>query len=151
MALAAGALGLPPRALPSIQQVEGGAIGTVAHNKDGSDDLGLMQINSRWLPRLATATGQAEATVRAQLINEPCYNIAIGAVIFRLFLDEAHGDVAKAVAFYNTHDPRLGALYQRKVAAALISELVHELPASPGTPSDRTLGSVATGRPYHAP
>ncbi len=44
---------LPPRLLPSIQAVEGGYPGAIHHNRDGSDDFGVMQINSRWVQPLA--------------------------------------------------------------------------------------------------
>ena len=49
MAGAAAFYHLPPRVLPSIQAVEGGAIGAVHLNSDGSQDLGLMQINTSWV------------------------------------------------------------------------------------------------------
>jgi len=53
MALTAHFYGLPPRVLPSIQAVEGGRPGLVHPNTDGSADLGLMQINTRWVVPIA--------------------------------------------------------------------------------------------------
>ena len=53
MAAAAAFYHLPPRVLPSIQLVEGGRAGVVSRNSDGSEDLGLMQVNSIWIPALA--------------------------------------------------------------------------------------------------
>lgn len=50
MTAAAAFYHLPPRALPAIHAVEGGAVGVVSHNTNGSDDLGVMQINTIWLP-----------------------------------------------------------------------------------------------------
>ena len=47
MALVASLYNLPPRVLPSIHAVEGGQIGTVHLNTDGSEDLGFMQVNTR--------------------------------------------------------------------------------------------------------
>ena len=53
MALVASVYHLPPRVLPAIQAVEGGVPGSVSHNADGSDDLGVMQVNTLWLAPLA--------------------------------------------------------------------------------------------------
>ena len=46
---------LPPRVLPSIQVVEAGQPGTVSRNFNGTADLGVMQVNTRWLPYIARA------------------------------------------------------------------------------------------------
>jgi hypothetical protein len=53
--------------LPAIHVVEGGTVDTVSQNRDGSQDLGLMQINTRWLPVLARHTRHDEVTVRQAL------------------------------------------------------------------------------------
>ncbi len=53
MALVASIYNLPPRVLPAIHGVEGGQVGSVHVNADGSQDLGYMQVNTRWLPVLA--------------------------------------------------------------------------------------------------
>ena len=71
MLAVASAQHLPPRVLPAIRAVEGGAVGTVSQNRDGSQDLGLMQINTRWLPVLAQRTGRDEVTLRQALLQNP--------------------------------------------------------------------------------
>lgn len=45
----------------------------VAHARDGSHSIGLMQVNSRWLPTLA-GSGLSE-----QDLFEPCTNVHVGA------------------------------------------------------------------------
>src|SRR5690242_11968029 len=97
MALVASLYDLPPRALPSIQAVEGGKPGTVSQNADRSEDLGVMQVNTRWLPALAAYTGLPRETVRERLINRPCFNIAAAGAILRMYLDEARGDLMVAI------------------------------------------------------
>ena len=67
MALVAQLYHLPPRVLPAIQHVEGGAPGEISHNTDGSDDFGVMQVNSRWVPALSAYSGFTPAVVRAQV------------------------------------------------------------------------------------
>jgi soluble lytic murein transglycosylase-like protein len=118
MLLVASFNNIPPRVLPSIQAVEGGAVGSVHRNTDGSEDLGLMQVNTLWLGSLARYTGQTEATVRARLINEPCFNIAAAGAILRTYLNEAGGDLMQAVGDYHSHTPSLNIDYQAKVKGA---------------------------------
>lgn len=113
--MAASLYHLPPRVLPSIQAVEGGNIGSVSRNTDGTEDLGLMQINTLWLPALSRATRQPIAMVRARLLNRACFNISVAAAILRLYLDETHGDLMRAVGNYHSHTPQLNADYQLKV------------------------------------
>ena len=118
MALVASIYHLPPRVLPSIQAVEGGAPGLSVHNANGTDDLGVMQVNTLWLGPLARYTGQTAATVRARLTAEPCYNIAAAGAIFATYLTEAGGDLMRAVGDYHSHTPPLHAAYTARVLAA---------------------------------
>lgn len=118
MALVAQVYGLPPRVLPSIHAVEGGAPGVEHRNTDGSVDLGVMQINTLWLPVLARYTRLDPATVRAQLLQRPCFNIAAAGLIMRTYLDETRGDLMQAIGNYHSHTPLLNQTYQVKVRTA---------------------------------
>jgi hypothetical protein len=115
MALVASIYHLPPRVLPSIQLVEGGKVGEVSHNVDGSDDYGVMQVNTLWLPALSTFTGLSRDAVRARLIAWPCFNIAAAGAIVRTYLNETHGDLMLAIGNYHSHTPVLNQAYQAKV------------------------------------
>ena len=115
MALVASLYHLPPRVLPSIHGVEGGQAGTAHLNTDGSEDLGYMQVNTRWLPVLSRYTGQTEGFVRQNLLDRVCYNIAAAGLIMRTFLDETRGDLMRAVGDYHSHTPALNLSYQAKV------------------------------------
>lgn len=118
MALVAQVYALPPRVLPSIQAVEGGGIGVVHHNTDGSDDLGLMQVNTRWLQPLARISRLPPDAVRQRLLQDGCFNIAAAGVILRLYLNEAGQDLLRAIGFYHSHTPTLSSAYQARVLAA---------------------------------
>ncbi len=118
MALVAHLYDLPPRVLPSIHRVEGGAPGVVHHNKDGTDDFGVMQVNTRWLAPLSRYTRTPVATVRRRLTAEPCYNIAAAGAILRTYLDEARGDLMQAVGDYHSHTHTLNLSYQTEVLHA---------------------------------
>lgn len=118
MALVAQIYSLPPRVLPSIQAVEGGGPGAVHRNTDGSEDLGVMQINTLWLPALSRYTRLDPAEVRDRLLRRPCFNIAAAGLILRTYLDETRGDLMRAVGNYHSHTPLLNQRYQAKVRDA---------------------------------
>ncbi len=115
MALVANLYHLPPRVLPAIHAVEGGGLGTVHVNLDGSEDLGVMQVNTRWLVALSAYTGLAPLQLRERLISQPCFNIAAAGVILRTYLNESHGDLMRAVGDYHSHTPALNKQYQNLV------------------------------------
>lgn len=118
MALVANVYHLPPRVLPSIAAVEGGAVGSVSHNADDSDDLGVMQVNTLWLAPLSRLARLPQAEVRQRLIDDACFNIAAAGVILRLYLDETHGDLLRAVGNYHSHTPARNLAYRRRVLDA---------------------------------
>lgn len=118
MALVASVYHLPPRVLPTIQALEGGVPGSVSHNTDGSDDLGVMQVNTRWLVPLAGVSRLPTSEVRRRLIEEPCFNIAAAGLIMRSYLVETHGNLMQAVGNYHSHTPALNADYQARAIAA---------------------------------
>ncbi|AQS86883.1 BfpH protein [Neoasaia chiangmaiensis NBRC 101099] len=106
---------LPPRVLPVIQAVEGGNIGNVRQNTDGTQDLGIMQVNTRWLWPISRYTHTPVAVVYRNLIGNSCYNISAAGAILRTYLNETHGDLMQAVGNYHSHTPKLNAAYQAQV------------------------------------
>lgn len=118
MALVAAWNRLPPRVLPAIQAVEGGRVGLVHRNPDGSADLGLMQVNTRWVAPLARYTGKPAATVHARLLQDPCFNIAAAGAILAAYLAEEKGDLLRAVGDYHSHTAALNRQYQLRVLTA---------------------------------
>ena len=129
MALVASLYHLPPRVLPSIMRVEGGRPGLARLNTDGTRDLGLMQVNTRWLPALARYTRLSEPDVERSLLTRSCFNIAAGGLILRTYLDEARGEMMQAIGYYHSHTKPLGDAYQEQVIAAARS-----LFTGPGAP-----------------
>lgn len=118
MLLTASVYHLPPRVLPSILAVEGGRPGLMHLNKNLSEDLGLMQINTIWLPVLENRAGMAQAAVRDRLLNDSCFNIAAAGLIMRTYLNETKGDLMRAVGNYHSHTSVLNQNYQVKVMNA---------------------------------
>jgi len=118
MALVAGLYHLPPRVLPSIQAVEGGYSGRVSANQDGSEDLGVMQVNTLWIAPLARNTGLAPNALRNRLIEDACFNISAAGAIMRVYLDETHGNLMRAIGNYHSHTAARNTAYQARVMSA---------------------------------
>lgn len=122
---AAGArYGVHPWLLAAIAKVESGfnpsAVNGTHAARTGSVDLGLMQINSSWLPVLA------RHGIRREHLFDPCTSITVGAwILADLFV--RHGVTWEAIGAYNAACVRLDpaacsarrASYARKVEAAL--------------------------------
>jgi hypothetical protein len=125
MLAAASFYHLPPRVLPSIQAVEGGWVGAVHTNADGTADLGVMQVNTRWVQPLAQVAAMPPAVVKGRLVNDPCFNVAAAALILRAYLREAHGDLYLAVGLYHSHTASLRSNYLRAVLARARALFTH--------------------------
>lgn len=80
----------------------------INRNRNGSRDIGLMQINSTWLPVLAIH-GIAERD-----LFDPCTNIYIGAWILAQNFQRL-GNGWNAVGAYNARTPALRRAYAWKV------------------------------------
>lgn len=120
MLAVAAELHLPPRVLPAIQAVEGGRVGMARMNTNGSEDFGLMQVNSLWLPLLSRHTGLSRDAVRDKLIQDGCFNIAVAGAILRFYLHETRGDLPAAVGNYHSHTPLRHHAYQVRVVGAAL-------------------------------
>lgn len=99
--------GIYPRLLREIACQESSLrANIVKRNRNGTFDIGLMQINSRWIKRLGLDP--------AKLISDPCYNAHVGAKILKDCFTK-YGDSWEAVGCYHavSHDER--ASYARDI------------------------------------
>lgn len=87
--------GVNPEILISIALVES-KMNPRAYNvnKNKTYDIGIMQINSSWLPYLR------KFGVRMEHLWDPCYNIHIGAMVLRHCMN-IYGNTWKAIDCYN--------------------------------------------------
>lgn len=99
--------------LQAIAHVESGGNPTAVNesNADGSRDIGLMQINSRWLEQLA---GYG---IAPEDLAEPCTNILVGAWVLA-YNFTLYGDTWKAVGAYNAGTARTEQAHRRRLAYA---------------------------------
>ncbi len=77
-------------------------------NKNGTMDLGLMQINSIWLPEL-----RKHGITKAHLLDG-CSSVYIGAWILAKNIRQ-YGYTWKAIGAYNSRTPSIGLRYAKKV------------------------------------
>lgn len=105
--------GVAPSLLEAISRVESGRNPLARNrNRDGSEDLGHMQINSRWLRELSTYG------IDRQRLLDPCLNTHVGAWILAQNI-RRFGYGWEAVGAYNARSPEKRHAYARRVAARL--------------------------------
>ncbi len=111
--LASQRYGVPVPLLRAVAQQESAGNPQARNlNRDGSVDIGLMQINSRWLPVLA------RHGLHAQDLWDPCVSVLVGAWIL-------HGNFARwgpttqALGAYNSGDPVRREQYAQQVLRRL--------------------------------
>lgn len=89
------------RTLWGLRDQEGGWIGAEVRNTNGSHDLGPLQINTWWVPKLATLVGRPAGDVRAWLRFDPCFNVGAARWIFLSALQVSR-DYWAAVGIYHS-------------------------------------------------
>ncbi|MEB1018071.1 lytic transglycosylase domain-containing protein [Citrobacter freundii] len=92
---------IDPLLLIAISQVESGLNPKATNiNKKGtknqSEDIGLMQINSTWLPMLSDKWN----ITREKLISDPCQNVYVGAYILAMNISK-NGVNWQSIGAYN--------------------------------------------------
>ena len=106
---AAAQYGVNPYLLYAIAKTESGLKpNALNRNKDGSYDIGLMQINSRWLPTLR------KYGVREEQLWDACTSIQVGAWVLAQNMRRL-GNSWEAVGAYNAKDPAQRLKYALKV------------------------------------
>nr|WP_233833239.1 transglycosylase SLT domain-containing protein [Paraburkholderia sp. ZP32-5] len=107
----------------AIAQVESGTqTDVINRNSDGTVDIGLMQINSSWLPRLA------REGISEQSLFDPCTNAYVGAWILSENIRQ-YGPTWSAIGAYNAASPEKRLAYARKVYAT--AQAIANSPDSP--------------------
>lgn len=94
---------VPPAIIAAVQKVEsstrGQDVGKVGPNRNGTYDLGAMQINTWWLDKV-NQWGIDEQ----ELLENECTNFAVGTWILHQNLVQ-YGDLKAALSAYNTGRP----------------------------------------------
>ncbi|WON79012.1 lytic transglycosylase domain-containing protein [Serratia sp. UGAL515B_01] len=114
---ASNATHVPPDIVMSIIMVEGGRAGVVSNNKDSSQDLGVMQINTKaWLHLISDRLYDGNDDIAYNTLKDnACLNIKIGTWILSRAIREANGDIWSGVGIYHSHNKRLSQAYMQRV------------------------------------
>ncbi|MBU9197268.1 transglycosylase SLT domain-containing protein [Burkholderia gladioli] len=112
----------------AIAQVESGTrTNVISPNSNGTYDIGLMQINSSWLPRLA------REGITQQSLLDPCTNAYVAAWILSQNIQQ-FGPTWNAIGAYNASSPDKRLAYAQKVydtAQSIISTQDVSMPIIP--------------------
>lgn len=119
--------------LRALRRQEGGWIGAEVRNADGSVDLGPMQVNSWWAPRIARLINRSEMQVRYWLRDDPCFNVDAARWIFLSALHDAK-DYWRAVGIY--HSPTRWRQMRYAKGIALIMASDRQSPVAPQAKPD---------------
>lgn len=111
----AGAMyGIHPNLLWAIAKVESGFNPrAINKNANGTYDVGIMQINTSWLPVL-----KRYGLTSTDAVWDPCYNIYLGAWVLNQCIQK-FGYTWEAVGCYNATSKTKRVKYSRKVWKAL--------------------------------
>ncbi len=113
---------VPTEVVIGIMYVEGGHVGQEAGpNLNGTYDLGPMQVNSLWVPKLAQLWHVDNRTAHNWLRDNGCENIYVGAWILKQKIAEA-GTLYNGIAYYHSAARRPGKNYANKVLTAMDHE-----------------------------
>ena len=121
---------VPPAVMVGIMHVEGGRVGQeVGPNVNGTYDLGPMQVNTRWLPKLAKAWKVSIKTARVVVRDDGCMNVKVAAWILHDKIKES-GSLYDGIAWYHSATPHRGGAYAAKVIAFMDRKglIVHDVP-----------------------
>lgn len=105
---------IPIPVILGILRTEGGRIGMESPNRNGTFDLGPMQINDRvWVPVLAQALGGDQTLARRILRDDGCANVVFGTWILQQHFQRT-GDMATAIGWYHSRTPVHMSRYQER-------------------------------------
>lgn len=102
---------IPVRGMLAVMRTEGGRIGTVRPNENGTADHGPFQINTVWTRRLAQQFG----VTQQMLTQDFCWSARAGAFILRYEINQAGGSFWEGVGHYHSRTPHLKQRYISRV------------------------------------
>ncbi|OFW82637.1 MAG: transglycosylase [Alphaproteobacteria bacterium GWF2_58_20] len=118
--VAAQTYNVPPAVLMGIHYVEGGKVGMqTGPNVNGTYDLGPMQVNTIWLPKLMREWRVDRRTAHAWVRDDVCTNVGVAGWILRQKINEEGGSLARGIAAYHSKTAWRGKAYLKKVLLSM--------------------------------
>ena len=118
--LASNGKGWLEKTLWGLRDQEAGWVGAKIRNADGSYDLGSLQINSWWVPRISILVHRSEAEVWVWLQHDACFNVYAARWIFLTEL-QAVRNYWTAIGRYHSRVTWRKNLYIQNVGMRLIA------------------------------
>lgn len=106
------------RTLWGLYDQEAGWTGAETRNRNGSFDLGPLQVNSQWVPTVAARMRRDRSDVRRWLRDDPCFNVGVSAWLF-LSGYMASRNYWRAIGSYHSGDGERARHYAAQVADRL--------------------------------
>lgn len=103
------------KTLRGLRAQEAGWLGAEVANTNGTHDLGPLQINTSWIPKISRLVGRPQVQVRYWLRFDPCFNAEVARWIFLSGL-AATGNYWRAVGAYHSPTAWRQRAYAAKVA-----------------------------------
>lgn len=104
---------VPVSIILSILDVEGGEVGERADNKNGTWDIGPMQVNTCHMEELSPF-----GITKYDLQTNGCLNVQAGTWLLRQLLNRNNGKMLEAVGKYHSSNQPFKGRYQRKIINA---------------------------------
>lgn len=111
-----------PRIILSIADVEGGKNGSYVKNKNGTHDMGIMQINTIHLPEIQQEYPQI---TESRIVNDTCVNVYLSA---KILYKKMKGKYSfwEGVGNYHSKTPHIREKYLNKLFAAYKKRMDYE-------------------------
>lgn len=99
---------VPATMILSVIKTENGSNGSRVKNTNGTYDLGVMQINTSWLPIL-----QKKGISEEELRSNPCVNVHVGTWILAQGIANSEG--WRGVGNYHSYTSKHNRIYREKI------------------------------------
>ena len=105
--------GVPVNVVMAVAEVEGAKPNTVSRNRDGSVDVGRMQVNSVHFDQLAQ-----HGITPGHLMEPGCYPVELATWMIARHMQACKSDLWTCVSRYHSKEPRDNAAYRSKLVPA---------------------------------
>jgi soluble lytic murein transglycosylase-like protein len=103
--------GISPVIVKTLVDIEGGRIGTVRKNTNGTYDLGVMQLNTVNFDKIKK---RFPDITHLDLILKPCVNIYVGTWFLSKSIISANNNLLKGIGNYHSKTPSIHARYLKR-------------------------------------
>ncbi|MBD1389538.1 lytic transglycosylase domain-containing protein [Neiella sp. HB171785] len=114
---------IPPAVAKAMLMVEGGRVGTIKANTNGTYDLGVAQINTMNLPLIQQHFPDIDAK---SLVFDPCASIQVSMWFLDRKIQQRDGSLWEGVGDYNSRTPRVRVTYLYRVMEAYQQVVLYE-------------------------